>query len=181
MLIPAIAPADLPAGLRKRLLIDPESGCWRLANGFHDRDGYAQWNGRYAHRRVWERFVGEVPEGHHVDHVRLRGCRWRDCVFLGPDGHLECVPVAVNNLRSDSKSALNARKDRCDWGHEFDLVNTRWRGSKRECIACGPRRNELARQRAAERRLRDAQANMSGTQIDVGDAWDSLLDFGRAA
>ena len=98
---------------------------------------------------MWERFVGEVPDGHNIDHVKARGCVWRDCVNLA---HLDCVPIAVNNLRSDSRSALNARKDACDWGHEFDLINTRWKpDGRRECIACDPRRAELRRAADAER------------------------------
>ena len=174
--VPTLTIADYPTTLRNRLTI-AESGCYRASEGFHDRDGYAQYGGRYAHKAMWERFVGEVPDGHNIDHVKARGCIWRDCVHLV---HLDCVPIAVNNLRSDSRSALNARKDECDWGHEFDLLNTRFLDDgRRQCIACGPRRNELARQSAARRRL--ARANMSATHIDVADAWDALLDFGMAA
>jgi hypothetical protein len=180
LLVPVITLADLPPTLRKRVVIDTTSGCWRAANGFHDRDGYAQYHHRYAHKAMWERFVGPVPDGHNIDHVRARGCIWRDCVFLGPDGHLDCVPIAVNNLRSDSASARNARKDACNWGHEFDLINTRFLGDgRRECIACDPRRAELNRQSAARRRL--AQTRARAAQTDVSDAWDALLDFGRAA
>lgn len=126
---------DLPPTLIKRLVIDQASGCWRAANGWHDPDGYAQYNGRYAHRVVWERLIGPIPPGFHVDHVAKRGCKWRDCIW---PVHLEPVPVAINNARSNSASAINARKTHCGvCGAEYDLLNTIWtpRGS-RKCRAC---------------------------------------------
>ena len=159
--------SDLPPTIRKRTVVDPVSHCWRAANGFHDEDGYAQYNGRYAHRVVWERLVGPIPPGFVVDHVRDRGCRWRDCIW---PVHLEPVTIAVNNLRSNSASALNARKTNCGiCGFAFDLLNTRWVGNRRKCINC-----ESSGRRPARTSTRAAHT-------ELGEAWDALLNFGRAA
>ena len=138
-LITAVTPDDLPKTIQQRTIIDPETGCWRCCLGYLDAAGYAQFRGRMAHRVVWEHLVGPSPPGHVLDHVRRRGCRWCDCIW---PGHLEPVTIAVNNARSNSASAVNARKTSCGrCGAEFDLLNTRWTADgRRKCRNCKAQR-----------------------------------------
>jgi len=51
----------------------------------------------------------------------------------------------------------------------FDLVNTRWVGNRRKCISC-----ESSRRRPGRTSTRAAHT-------ELGEAWDALLNFGRAA
>lgn len=52
-------------------------------------------------------------------------------------GIVEPVTIAVNNLRSDSASAVNSRKSNCGvCGAEFDLINTIWIGNRRKFRNC---------------------------------------------
>jgi hypothetical protein len=107
-------------------------GCWvwtgALAQGY-GRFGVTKGRIVLAHRWVYEYLVGEIPEGLTIDHL----CRTRACVR--PD-HLDPVPNAVNNLRSNNLSAINARKTHCPQGHPYDAENTRICGGSRECREC---------------------------------------------
>lgn len=104
-------------------------GCWQwtatvreekygdgLSYGiFHvHRDGM---NEAYAHRVSYRMHIGLIPSGYHVDHL----CKNRAC--CNPE-HLAAVPPETNNLRSDSASAVNARKVVCRNGHAFTEQNT---------------------------------------------------------
>lgn len=77
-------------------VVEPDSGCWiwRLNVG---RDGYGKaacaGRGVMAHRMVWERVNGPVPDGLVLDHL----CRNRRCVN---PAHLEPVTHTENNRRS---------------------------------------------------------------------------------
>lgn len=105
------------------------------------------WDGTrlvYAHRYAWEQENGPVPDGLELDHR----CRRRNCTN---PGHLEAVTSRVNTLRSNSPAALNARKTRCNNGHDLtDAANviTSRRGDGRtfrECRACKRDRYRAAR------------------------------------
>lgn len=105
-----------------------ESGCWVHQNALH-RDGYAsiQYHGKkiLLHRFIYERLVGPIPHGMELDHL----CRVRCC---SNPLHMELVTPRVNNLRSLSPSANNARKTACGkCGKPYDLIM----GSRR-CISC---------------------------------------------
>lgn len=126
--------------------------CWPFRSALNGH-GYAQfsYNSKTipAHVYAYSAFVGEIPLGYQVDHVRANGCCRRDCVNWV--SHLEVVTSAENNLRSDSPSAVNARKSHCKHGHEFTPENTHVYQGKRICRACA--RAKTKRQYAARNRL----------------------------
>jgi hypothetical protein len=123
---------------------DPES-CWRWG-GKLDVYGYGRLgSGQLAHRHSYVEVHGAIPTGLQIDHL----CRVRDCV--NPN-HLEAVTARVNSLRSESVSAINARKTHCPQGHEYDEANTYIApNGGRSCRSCN-------RVRAAEYRARKEMA-----------------------
>lgn len=70
---------------------------WTAAHG---PTGYGRFglNGvnEVAHRAAWKIFVGPIPYGKEIDHVKDRGCVFRDCVDVT---HLEVVTRRMNNER----------------------------------------------------------------------------------
>lgn len=87
--------------------VDESSGCWiwnraKISTGY----GALRRKGRtmLAHRWVYERLVGPIPEGLTLDHVKARGCISTACVN---PAHLEPVTQAENNRRS-SRAKLTA-------------------------------------------------------------------------
>lgn len=135
---------DLPLHITSRIRIDPETGCWK----FQSRDngsGYRQImrNGRYevVHRVVYELLVGPIPEGLVLDHVKDRGCRYRNCCW---PAHLEPITQRENILR-----AIGRDPDVCGYGHELTPENTYIVPSTGQhmCRACGRRREREYRQR----------------------------------
>ena len=122
-----------------------ENGCWEWV-GYIDRHGYGVLDQRRAHRVVYERAKGPIPEGLQTDHL----CRNRKCV--NPD-HLELVTSRENTLRGNSFVARQARQTHCIRGHEFTMENTlRTSCGKRQCRACS-RAYKRPSQRAAEAAL----------------------------
>jgi hypothetical protein len=83
-----------------------------------------------VHRWIYEQKVGRIPSGYQVDHL----CRVRLCVN---ERHLEAVTQYENNMRSDSRSAINARKTHCSNDHalvEGNLYDPR--NGHRKCKRC---------------------------------------------
>lgn len=106
-----------------------------------DGYGFIDWRGqRYtAHTFAYIALKGPVSRGFEPDHL----CRVRACV--NPD-HLEVVSQRINNLRSMSPSAINARKIVCKQGHPFNEGNTYIRKTGgRTCITCLRERTRLYR------------------------------------
>lgn len=127
--------------------VEKTDDCWNWIAGkfdagygqFYDKD-YPPFN-HHAHRWLYERTVGVVPEGLELDHL----CRNRACVR--PD-HLEPVPHRVNVLRSPLNPGARTE---CVNGHPFDEANTKYRrDGRRYCWPCNQAHDKRtrARQRA---------------------------------
>lgn len=124
-----------------RYEVDEETGCWvwqgALARGY----GYVRIAGRLyrAHRAMYEREVGEIPDGLELDHL----CRNTACI--NPE-HLEPVTHA-ENCRRGRQGDWQKAKSHCPKGHPYSGDNLRvYRrksgGLMRVCRAC---RREAAR------------------------------------
>ncbi len=114
--------------------VQKTEGCW-IWTGAISANGYGNfWDGTRQvspHRWAYETFVGPIPEGLQIDHVRDRGCASRACVR--PD-HLEPVTGTENQARSP---LTPSGKVACPQGHAYDEANTYVnRQGKRECRAC---------------------------------------------
>lgn len=115
------------------------NGCW-IWIGCRDGKGYGLFSsgesGLRAHRFSWEIHNRlPLPAGHEMDHL----CKNRSCVN---PAHLEAVTQYVNNMRSDSFTAINRRKTHCKRGHTLEgpTVELRHRVGQnwveRNCMIC---------------------------------------------
>ena len=82
-----------------------------------------------AHRWSYERYVGLIPEGLHIDHL----CRVRNCVR---PTHLEPVTNRENLLRGETVTAKHAAKTHCPEGHPYAGDNLIVDGGSRRCRTC---------------------------------------------
>lgn len=111
-----------------------------------------------VHRWLWQHVNGEIPDDLQVDH---RCHEWDVCTLADFDcihrlcvnpGHLKAVTPAVNNERSGSPSAVNARKTRCDHDHELtedNIYRPPSRPNERHCRKCRARGNQETNARRA--------------------------------
>lgn len=136
--------------------LDPNTGCILWTGGVNG-GGYGRFNfgtdrGRLAHRVLWERANGPVPEGLNLDHL----CRNKLCVNVD---HLEPVTQRVNVLRGVGISSANARKTHCKRGHELFGANLFMNSNgTRQCRSCKTAREQVrAKARwAAHKEAKDA-------------------------
>lgn len=146
------------AALTKRFWskVQKTPGCW-MWTGQVTNSGYGNMKvmrrQRLAHRLSYELLVGPIPFGLELDHL----CSVRVCV--NPE-HLKPVTPRENVLRSDSVSAVNARKTACHRGHPLVGDNLamapRGNGTKfRRCRTC----SRLAQQAARDRKVAKAVAS----------------------
>lgn len=110
--------------------------CWEwIGAGARVGLGYGVfWDGeqrvmKMAYRYGYERFIGPIPEGMHMDHL----CRNPRCVN---PMHVEAVTPKLNVLRGLSPMANHARKTHCPQGHPLTLQRTDRNGSGRRCRPC---------------------------------------------
>lgn len=101
-----------------------------------------------AHRMMYERVKGPIPEGLEIDHL----CRVPSCV--NPD-HLEAVTHYENVMRGKSPLARYAKATHCIHGHPFNAENTAYYKDRRgrRCMTCT---------RLRARRVRRAKRKTSG-------------------
>lgn len=161
----------LPERFWAKVRFDSE-GCWQWT-GAKVRDGYGSFRHRFSslpHRVSYRYLVGEIPQGHEIDHL----CRNTSCVR--PD-HLEAVTPRVNVLRSSNTAAHYAARDECKWGHPFSSENTEVKAGTRWCLTC--RRNNAIRGTLA-RRKRAFEKNNPDMICACGEAAQitpSLFDY----
>ncbi|WP_078659801.1 HNH endonuclease signature motif containing protein [Streptomyces graminis] len=133
--------------MRSKIQCDQESGCW-VYTGAGNGIGYAQvWyrgKNHYAHRIAYQLFVGEIPDGLELDHVKESGCRYRSCI--NPK-HLEAV-TRQENMHRAAVGIHNAIKTHCPKGHEYTPENTQVYRGMRRCRACDRERNRKRRENA---------------------------------
>ena len=125
----------------------PELGpCWEW-DGERREEGYGRISARtkptpsgtsLAHRAAYELLVGDIPDGHQIDHV----CRNTACVNAR-DGHLEPVTPKVNTERG----LHGELRTYCKNNHELTPGNTYLveADNSRRCKTCN-------REQAAEER-----------------------------
>lgn len=120
---------------------DMFTGCLRWM-GRKDEKGYPlvyidgkSWR---VHRYTWTQVHGPIPPGIVLDHVRARGCQFRDCIDCD---HLEPVTPTINAKRV---IPWNRLKTHCPQGHAYDELATVYGGKdgyvRRYCSACREQR-----------------------------------------
>lgn len=109
-----------------------EDCCWEWTAATAKGYGRFSVDGRLeqAHRVMYVRVHGPIPEGLHLDHL----CTNRRCVR---PSHLEIVTNRENVLRGESFCAANAGKSHCPAGHSYDGANVYLApNGHRKCRTC---------------------------------------------
>lgn len=140
--------------------------CW-LWRGAIDKDGgygrvYVDHKCLYLHRVTYERFVGPIAKGLHIDHL----CRVRAC--CNPD-HLEPVIPATNTKRGARGSQSECKNGHSLSGENLYLNQGRLPGYKhRACRTC--RAAYIAEWRAALKQRKADTWAMYAAQGEIGAA-----------
>lgn len=110
-----------------------------------------------AHRWLYERWVGPVPDGLVLDHLchnadptcnRGSSCPHRACVN---PAHLDPTDHGTNVRRGRGPSAVRARATHCQNGHEWTEANTYFRPTGgRSCRACA---RDVSKRTSGRRRV----------------------------
>lgn len=138
--------------------VDFSGDCWRWLAHIDRSTGYARVNyrrkARGAHRVAYALRYGRFPQHLTIDHVKVRGCLFRDCQNTS---HMEVVTNEVNASRAD---AWQSRKTHCPQGHEYTPENTyKLRNGFfgfRQCVTC-----TRARSAASYLRQRNAKVGVN--------------------
>jgi hypothetical protein len=83
---------------------------WQGAKGSAERGSYGVYRGKYAHRVLYEKFIGPIPKNFVIDHI----CRVHDCVN----------PVHLRAITRGQNADANRIKTHCPRGHAYDARNT---------------------------------------------------------
>jgi hypothetical protein len=123
---------------------EPNTGCWIWLGSEHGT-GYGTLSiggkNRLAHRVSYETFLGDIPNGLHIDHI----CENRFCVN---PGHLEPVTCEENISRQSKRRKI------CKFGHpltEDNLYFVSTRPTVRRCLICQRRHWKEGSMRARKR------------------------------
>ncbi|MER5322355.1 HNH endonuclease [Streptosporangium roseum] len=121
--------------------------CWPW-RGRKNKRGYAvisiSGRAQLLHRALFSLVHGPIPDGWQVDHLchDHRVCKLGDACphrACGNPAHWRATTGKVNNARSGSPTAVNARKTHCIRGHPLRGKNLRLRADRpdhRECDTC---------------------------------------------
>jgi hypothetical protein len=139
-----------------------DNGCWHWLHCV-DYHGYGRFTAHgsgtqeQAHRAIYKRLRGTIPDGFGLDHVCHNAdpscpggpCLHRRCV--NPD-HLEPTTTGVNVRRGKGFVGANTRKTACKYGHPFDEMNTYWHTGRsglqhRGCRTCNREKATNLRER----------------------------------
>lgn len=158
-----------PERLRRKIYIDPASGCWVWTGSKTSGYGYVSFGDKSwrVHRLAMHLFGKPMPPGLVCDHL----CRNRAC--CNPD-HIEVTTNRTNVMRGVGASAVNAKKATCPQGHAYDRQTTFGGRTARVCTICirekdarrRKRPSRLAQQSAYEKayRTRKKAANAATQQ-----------------
>lgn len=125
----------------------PITGCW-IWVGTLTQWGYGKFSTSHrkdhaAHRWSYEHFVGPIPEGLVIDHLK---CNNKRCV--NPD-HMRTATLFENTIRGDCPSSINLAKRNCPkCGGEYRNIEN----SRRQCYPC-----KLANNRRWNKAKREAR------------------------
>ncbi len=126
---------------------EASSGCWEWTASLNSRGyGLISAGGKLmlAHRYAYLAYTGELTDGLQIDHR----CQNKTCV--NPD-HLALVTPLENTRRSQSPSAINARRIACKHGHALYGENLIVRSDgKRACRECKKRDRRASYLRSKE-------------------------------
>lgn len=129
--------ADLPAVMQLKTAPQPcpvdklDGPCWIWSGAInHKGYGHIYIDGvtRRAHRVAYERLVGPIASGLHLDHL----CLTKRCI--NPD-HLEPVTNQVNQQRTERATKTHCIRGHLLAGHNL-IVKSPKSGGQRQCREC---------------------------------------------
>ena len=107
--------------------VEQTDSCW-IWKGSKDSRGYGEfWFNRKlwkAHRFSYTKYIGEIPEGYHIDHL----CGNTSCV---KPKHLEAVTQQENNKRTKKP---HCRRDHPRTGSICPICQKEWKLKNKERI-----------------------------------------------
>lgn len=124
----------------------------RITDDGYGSIGYKGQTAVNAHRVAYLEWVGDIPDGMHVDHrchTDDETCQGGPCIHrrcIEPT-HLEPVTPGENTRRGRSFTTTNATKSHCPSGHPYNETNTILFEGRRYCRACKYEQNREYKRR----------------------------------